>query len=190
LDESERSTRPAPRTPAAIEAELRRRLRAEIAEAREAADGELTDTALAGAIAHAIGQALGWHVEADHARGPSVGGQWRPAPGPRGRPPGPPQWDDRGPPPGPAGPPGRGGPPAWQPRGGRPYDPGYGNGPPPRGDQRPFNPGYGNGPPPRGGGRPFDGGYRGGPPPGPRDGRRPPPSRGGGFGPRRLPPPR
>ena len=42
-----RPSRPQPRTPAAIEAELRRQVRAGLAEARAAADGALTDEALA-----------------------------------------------------------------------------------------------------------------------------------------------
>ncbi|MBV9174683.1 MAG: hypothetical protein JOZ81_31865, partial [Chloroflexi bacterium] len=51
MDEARRSNRPAPRTPAAVEAELRRRIRVELAEARERADGELDDAALAEVIA-------------------------------------------------------------------------------------------------------------------------------------------
>ena len=99
MEEARRPTRPAPRTAAAIEAELRRRVRTELTEARAASEGELTDAALAGIIARAIGQALSFHLEApEHAR-MAVSGGWRPAPGPRGRPPlaAPAERDDRGP---------------------------------------------------------------------------------------------
>jgi hypothetical protein len=147
-NDAPRSNRPQPRTPAAVEAELRRQVRAGLAEARAAADGELTDEALAQVVAHAVGQALGWHVDApEHARGPVAGGGWRPATGPRGasgrpdwqerdRPPRR-DWDDRGRPP-------RG---DWDERGGgyrergpRPPRAGYGN-----------RPNYGNRPPKPGG---------------------------------------
>src|SRR5919201_6187654 len=89
MDTGPRSNRPTPRTPAAIEAELRRRLRAELSDARAAAeDGTLDDAMLAAIIARAIGAALAWHLESpEHARGPRLsGGDWRSAPGPRGRP--------------------------------------------------------------------------------------------------------
>jgi hypothetical protein len=81
-----RSNRPTPRTPAAIEAELRRRIASELKQAREDADGELSDAALAGIVAHAISAALGWHVEApEHTRNATLSSRsWRPAPGPRG----------------------------------------------------------------------------------------------------------
>ncbi|MBV9546636.1 MAG: hypothetical protein JOY61_19895 [Chloroflexi bacterium] len=86
MDEARRSNRPAPRTPAAVEAELRRRIRVELAEARERADGELDDAALAEVIARAIGAAFGWHVEApEHARNATLSSRtWRGAGGPRG----------------------------------------------------------------------------------------------------------
>src|ERR671934_2894852 len=96
-DDRPRSTRPTPRTPAAIEAELRRRLRSELSEARNAAEdaGEpgLGDATLAAIIARAIGTALSLHAEAEHARGPQTSNAgWRSAPGPRGRRP-PPEED-------------------------------------------------------------------------------------------------
>ncbi len=84
MSDSTGPTRPAPRTPAAIEAELRRRVGTHLAEARLAAGGDLTDEVLAAVIARAIGLAVGWHLESpEHT---SAGGRaWRPAPGPRGR---------------------------------------------------------------------------------------------------------
>ena len=106
-----RSNRPTPRTAAAVEAELRRRIRAELTQARSDADGELDDAALAGVIARAIAMALGWHLESpEHARNATLSSRtWRPAGGPRGGRPrqefeerqfddrGPRQFDDRGP---------------------------------------------------------------------------------------------
>src|SRR5919201_853478 len=89
MDTGPRSNRPTPRTPAAIEAELRRRLRAELSDARASAeDGALDDATLAAIIARAIAAALSWHLEApEHARGPQTSGSgWRSAPGPRARP--------------------------------------------------------------------------------------------------------
>src|SRR5919202_3701379 len=149
MDDRPRSTRPTPRTPAAIEAELRRRLRNELTEARAAAEdaGEagLDDATLAAIIARAIGTALSLHAEAEHVRGPQTSNAgWRSAPGPRG-----------------------GGPPRRPPGGPREYDEGFDPGRPPPRYPRPRPP---FGPPsgPRGGG-----------------GRRPPPSRGGGFGQRK-----
>jgi hypothetical protein len=87
-EDSPRSNRPTPRTPAAVEAELRRRIRSELEHARSDADGELTDAALASVIARAIGAALGWHLEGpEHARTATLSSrQWRPAGGPRGGP--------------------------------------------------------------------------------------------------------
>jgi hypothetical protein len=111
MHEPTRPTRPAPRTPAAVEAELRRRVRAELEETRGAGGGELSDVALANIIARAIGQALAWHVDApEHARGPTTSGGWRPAPGPRGQP----RPDDRD----------RAAP-TWRDRGPRPFKPNY-----------------------------------------------------------------
>src|SRR5258708_33969484 len=81
-----RSNRPTPRTAAAVEAELRRRIRAELTQARSDADGELDDAALAGVMARAIALALGWHLESpEHARNATLSSRtWRPARGPRG----------------------------------------------------------------------------------------------------------
>src|SRR5207244_11295836 len=64
MSEAPRSNRPTPRTTAAVEAELRRRIRAELTQARSDADGELDDAALASVIASAIAAALSWHLEA------------------------------------------------------------------------------------------------------------------------------
>ena len=50
MDDSRRSNRPTPRTSASMEAELRRRVRTELTQARVEANGELTDAALANAI--------------------------------------------------------------------------------------------------------------------------------------------
>jgi hypothetical protein len=93
MDDRPRPTpsRPTPRTPAAIEAELRRRLRNELTEARNAATdaGEegLDDATLASIIARAIALGLSLHAEAEHTRGPQTSNAgWRSAPGPRGRP--------------------------------------------------------------------------------------------------------
>jgi hypothetical protein len=110
-----------------MEAELRRRVRTELTQARVEADGELTDAALANAIARAIGAALGWHLESpEHARNATLSSRtWRPASGPRGAGGGPAPgrrefdsgpYEDRRPPPGPRGSgggfgPRRGGPP-------------------------------------------------------------------------------
>src|SRR6266446_4829014 len=93
-----RSNRPTPRTAAAVEAELRRRIRAELTQARSDADGELDDAALAGVIARAIAMALGWHLESpEHARNATLSSRtWRPAGGPRGGQRGQ-EFEDRGP---------------------------------------------------------------------------------------------
>jgi hypothetical protein len=118
MEEARRPTRPAPRTAAAIEAELRRRVRTDLAEARAANDGELSDAALATIIARAIGQALGFHLDApEHTRN-AVSGDWRSAAGPRGRPPSSPPADR-------------------PPRGPRPFNPPYGGNRPPSGPRRP-----------------------------------------------------
>src|SRR5262245_61256713 len=89
MEEPHRSNRPTPRTPAAIEAELRRRLRLALTQARTAGEGELDDASLAEIIAQAIAVALSWHVESpDHTRGATLSSRsWRPSPGPRGGPP-------------------------------------------------------------------------------------------------------
>src|SRR3982074_2056571 len=81
-----RSNRPSPRTAAAVEAELRRRIRTELTQARSDADGELDDAALAGVMARAIAVALGWHLESpEPARNATLSSRtWRPAGGPRG----------------------------------------------------------------------------------------------------------
>ncbi|MGI9147153.1 MAG: hypothetical protein ACR2IK_11465 [Chloroflexota bacterium] len=114
MSEAPLSNRPAPRTTAAVEAELRRQIRADMTQARADADGELNDESLASIIAHAIGMAVGWHLDSpEHTRNATVSSRtWRPAGGPRGgRPPdneersfedrSPRQFDDRrrGPPP-------------------------------------------------------------------------------------------
>ena len=64
-----------------MEAELRRRVRTELTQARVEANGELTDAALANAIARAIGAALGWHLESpEHTRNATLSSRtWRPA---------------------------------------------------------------------------------------------------------------
>jgi hypothetical protein len=69
-----------------VEAELRRRIRADLTAARAERDGELDDAALANVIAHAIGQALGWHLESpEHTRNATLSSRnWRPSGGPRG----------------------------------------------------------------------------------------------------------
>src|SRR5579859_5962137 len=112
MSEAPRSNRPTPRTTAAIEAELRRQIRADLTQARADADGEVDDESLASIIAHAIGMLLAWHQESpEHTRNATTSSRtWRPAGGPRGgRPPefgpeertfedrGPRQFDDRGP---------------------------------------------------------------------------------------------
>src|SRR3981081_4804716 len=86
MAEETRSNRPMPRTAAAVEAELRRRIRAELTQARSDADGELDDAALAAVMARAIAAALGWHLESpEHARNATLSSRtWRPAGGPRG----------------------------------------------------------------------------------------------------------
>ena len=86
MSEAPRSNRPTPRTTAAVEAELRRRIRAELTQARSDADGELDDAALASVIASAIAAALSWHLEApEHTRNATTSSRtWRPAGGPRG----------------------------------------------------------------------------------------------------------
>jgi len=213
MAEASRSNRPTPRTPAAVEAELRRRVRAELSQAREQADGELDDESLAGIIARAVGQVLSWHLEApEHSRNATSSSRsWRSAGGPRGGGrsedmddrPARPAYEQRGPRP------------PYEQRGPRPpyarrsfdeagadegggfdQDTPYQRRPlPPR---RPFSPGS----PPRGTGRgqgrpprDFDQGGQSG-----YDDRRPPrsggggfkrggfkPGGGGGFGPRRFP---
>jgi hypothetical protein len=89
MPEAPRSNRPTPRTAAAIEAELRRRVRQELEEARgerSEADGQLEDAALAAIIARAISAALQWHLEApEHTRNATLSSRtWRGAGGPRG----------------------------------------------------------------------------------------------------------
>src|SRR5690349_19669559 len=86
MADTPRSNRPMPRTAAAMEAELRRHLRAELAQARSDADGELDDDTLSAVIARAIALALTWHLEApEHTRGATLSSRtWRPAAGPRG----------------------------------------------------------------------------------------------------------
>jgi hypothetical protein len=130
MDDRPRSTRPTPRTPAAIEAELRRRLRSELAEARGSGE-DLDDATLAAIIARAIGLALSLHAEAEHVRGPQTSNAgWRSAPGPRGRRPPPPQYEQEFEPP-------RYGPrPPFRPRGQRP-PPSRGGGFGPRKPRRP-----------------------------------------------------
>jgi hypothetical protein len=89
MAETPRSNRPAPRTPAAVEAELRRRIRAELTQARaESETGELDDAALAEIIARAVAAGLGFHLEApEHTRNATLSSRsWRPAAGPRGGP--------------------------------------------------------------------------------------------------------
>ncbi|HEY3059457.1 MAG TPA: hypothetical protein VGL99_10830 [Chloroflexota bacterium] len=166
MDEERRSNRPTPRTPAAIEAELRRRIRLELAQARTDADGDLDDATLAEIIARAVASALSWHLEApEHTRNATLSSRtWRPAGGPRGGPP--PQGDfDEGPR-----------------RQFPPQRPDYGPPRPPRYPQydEPYREDDYGPPRPRGG-------PGGRPPSGPRPGRRPPPGRGGGggFGPRK-----
>jgi hypothetical protein len=86
MADGHRSNRPTPRTPAAAEAELRRRIRAEMEQARSEADGELGDGELAAIIARAVASALQWHLEApEHTRNATLSSRsWRPAGGPRG----------------------------------------------------------------------------------------------------------
>jgi len=70
-----------------MEAELRRRLRLELAQARSTAEeGQLDDATLAEIIARAIAAALGWHAESPmHSRSATSSSRnWRPAGGPRG----------------------------------------------------------------------------------------------------------
>ncbi|HLZ26001.1 MAG TPA: hypothetical protein VKV73_01615 [Chloroflexota bacterium] len=200
MSEAPRSNRPTPRTTAAIEAELRRQIRADLAQARADSDGALDDESLASIIAHAIGMVLAWHQDSpEHTRNATTSSRtWRPAGGPRaGRPQefearsfderGPRQFDDRrrGPPPDRGPSQDRGG---YQDRG--PYQP---DRPPyqdrpardfddrnaprrgPREDDRDFQPRRGPSSRPSGFNQ------------GPRSGGRPP-GRGGGFGPRRPPP--
>src|SRR5437899_6320212 len=97
MSEAPRSNRPTPRTRAAVDAELRRRIRAELTQARSDADGELEDAALASVIASAIAAALNWHLEApEHTRNATTSSRsWRPAGGPRGGGPGPRDFGDR-----------------------------------------------------------------------------------------------
>jgi hypothetical protein len=85
--EAPRSNRPSPRTPAAVEAELRRRVQGELAQARsEAENGQIDDATLAAIIARAVAAALQWHLEApEHTRNATLSSRtWRPAGGPRG----------------------------------------------------------------------------------------------------------
>jgi hypothetical protein len=87
MNEGGPSNRPTPRTPAAMEAELRRRIRLELTQARaEAESGQVDDTRLAAIIASAIAAALGWHSESpEHTRNATQSSRnWRPAGGPRG----------------------------------------------------------------------------------------------------------
>jgi len=86
MAEAPRSNRPTPRTAASVEAELRRRIRTELEQARAAADGELADVELAAIIARAVASALQWHLEApEHTRNATLSSRsWRPAGGPRG----------------------------------------------------------------------------------------------------------
>src|SRR5216684_4494800 len=83
MSEAPLSNRPTPRTTAAVEAELRRQIRADLAQARTDADGELDDASLASIIAHAIGMALGFHLESpEHTRNATTSSRtWRPAGG-------------------------------------------------------------------------------------------------------------
>src|SRR5437879_13890389 len=100
MSEAPRSNRPTPRTAAAVEAELGRRIRAELPQARSDADGELDDAALAAVIASAIAAALSWHLESpEHTRNATTSSRtWRPAGGPRGGASGPPRdFGDRAP---------------------------------------------------------------------------------------------
>jgi hypothetical protein len=86
MPEAPRSNRPTPRTTAAVEAELKRRIRAELTQARADAEGELDDATLATIIAGAIAAAMSWHLESpDHTRNSTLSSRtWRPAGGPRG----------------------------------------------------------------------------------------------------------
>ena len=86
MAEAPRSNRPTPRTEAAVEAELRRRIRAELVQARSEAEGQLDDATLAAIIARAVATALGWHREApEHTRNATLSSRsWRSAAGPRG----------------------------------------------------------------------------------------------------------
>src|SRR5712692_1216977 len=99
MSEAPRSNRPTPRTTAAVEAELRRRIRAELTQARSDADGELDDAALASVIASAIAAALSWHLESpEHTRNATTSSRtWRPAGGPRGGASGPRDFGERPP---------------------------------------------------------------------------------------------
>jgi hypothetical protein len=189
MDEAPRSNRPTPRTPAAIEAELRRRVRLELTQARsDSEDGQLDDAALAEIVARAIAAALSWHTESPlHTRNATSSSRgWRPAAGPRGS--GPPRdFDDERPP----------RPPRDYEDNRPPRSRDYDDRPPrpPRDyeDTRPPRPPYRpryaepyaedeDRPPPR----PRSGGPRPYQPRGPKPGgRRPPPGRGGGFGPRK-----
>lgn len=86
MSEAPRSNRPAPRTAAALEAELRRRIQDDLAAATEESDGELSEESLATVIARAVSWALQWHLDApEHQRGPRLNEGWRSASGPRGR---------------------------------------------------------------------------------------------------------
>ncbi len=86
MSDAPRSNRPAPRTAAAVEAELRRRIRLELEQARGELDGQLDDAALAAIIARAVSSAMQWHLEApEHTRNATLSSRsWRPAGGPRG----------------------------------------------------------------------------------------------------------
>src|ERR1700687_5353149 len=104
MSEAPLSNRPTPRTTAAVEAELRRQIRADMAQARADADGELDDESLASIIGRAIGLALSWHQESpEHTRNATQSSRsWRPSGGPRGGRPQPDfpeerSFEDRGP---------------------------------------------------------------------------------------------
>jgi hypothetical protein len=86
MAEAPRSNRPPPRTPAAVEAELRRRIRSELQQARSEVDGQLGDAELAAIIARAVAAAWEWHLTApEHTRNATLSSRtWRPAAGPRG----------------------------------------------------------------------------------------------------------
>ena len=179
MADAPRSNRPIPRTAAAVEAELRRRIRAELNQARNEADGELDDATLAAIIARAVATALGWHLEApEHTRNATISSRsWRPAGGPRGGPPRSDDYRDR----------------PFEPRGPRDFRDRPPRGPRDFGDRGPSD-SRGRGPSDfrdRGPREFEDRGPRDYPDRGfpPRRGfqDRPPRSRGGGFGPRRPP---
>jgi hypothetical protein len=192
------SNRPTPRTQAAIEAELRRRLRTELVQAREEGGGQIDDAALAAIIGRAIAQALSWHLEApEHTRNATLSSRtWRGAGGPRGGQPRgydvPRDYDERGPRERP-----------YPDRGfgdrDRPYQErgprGFSGGPrgfPPRRGPRPYGPRRDEPPEDEPGGYEGDVGFEGdegdeGGPRSPRGGFRPGPPRGFSGGPRGYP---